>query len=316
MTRDDAIQEALEQLGVLGEGETPTAAQLTSDSRTLNLMLKSWQNRESMPALIKKFFLFLNAETRQYDLSTTASSSAPATSSFYADTLAVAYVDGGVDLEVTTGTGATDADEIIVLPDGNAAWNEDGDVESGGGTTSLTVPDLNVEAAAGNYYYSFASRVTRPIDIIYANRCLLPQGVGEDTVLAYLSHPCTILNQRDYASLAAKDTDGASVAIYYDPQWPTAQLYVWPEPSTPGEFLEIWATFQIDDMDSASDNFSLPSRWYWAVAINLARHLVGKYGVSDAKKKWIMQESDKALMECEMHETEDYLQFMPDNRGR
>ncbi len=315
MTRDDAIKEALEQLGVLGEGETPTAAQLTSDSRTLNLMLKSWQNKESMPALIKKFYLFLNDEQRRYKLSTTLATSDFCTSSFYADTLAADYTDGGTTLTVTAGTGAIDADELIVLPD-SGAWTKDGDVESGGGTTTLTVPDLNVNAESGNYYYAFTTRVTRPIDIIYANRCLLPSDTGEDDVLDYLSHPATILNQRDYASLAAKDTDGASVALYYDPQWPTADLWVWPEPSTPGEFLEIWATFQIDDMDAGSDNFALPSRWYWAVAINLAKYLVGKYGVSDAKKKWIQGAAAEALLEAEMHETEDYLMFSPDFRGR
>lgn len=41
-TRDNIIQEALELLGVLGEGDTPSAAQLTSCARTLNSMIKMW----------------------------------------------------------------------------------------------------------------------------------------------------------------------------------------------------------------------------------------------------------------------------------
>ena len=68
-------------------------------------------------------------------------------------------------------------------------------------------------------------------------------------------------------------------------------------------------------MDQASDNFALPSRWYWAVAINLAKYLVGKYGVSDAKKKWIQAAAAEALLECEMHETDDYIMFQPDYRN-
>jgi hypothetical protein len=43
LTRDDIIQEALEQLGIVGEGETPAAATITSCSRTLNMMVKAWE---------------------------------------------------------------------------------------------------------------------------------------------------------------------------------------------------------------------------------------------------------------------------------
>jgi len=57
-TRDDIITEALEQLGVLGEGESPSAAQLTSCSRTLNMMLKAWQAQETRPLQIT-FLLLL-----------------------------------------------------------------------------------------------------------------------------------------------------------------------------------------------------------------------------------------------------------------
>ena len=43
VTRDDIINEALELLGVLGEGEVANTNQLTSASRTLNMMTKAWQ---------------------------------------------------------------------------------------------------------------------------------------------------------------------------------------------------------------------------------------------------------------------------------
>ena len=42
-TRDDIITEALEHLGVLAEGESPSTAALTACSRTLNYMVKAWQ---------------------------------------------------------------------------------------------------------------------------------------------------------------------------------------------------------------------------------------------------------------------------------
>jgi len=59
LTRDDCITEALDQLGVLGEGESPTAAQLAADGRTLNLMLKAWQNHDFTQNLMRRSYLFL-----------------------------------------------------------------------------------------------------------------------------------------------------------------------------------------------------------------------------------------------------------------
>jgi hypothetical protein len=61
-TRDDIITEALEQLGVLGEGESPSANQLTSSSRTLNMMLKSWQATETNLFAIERTYLFLQKD--------------------------------------------------------------------------------------------------------------------------------------------------------------------------------------------------------------------------------------------------------------
>jgi len=316
LTRDTCIKEALQQLGVIGEGETPSSTTYTDCAVTMNLMLKSWQNKEVAKNLIRKFYVFLNDEQREYDLSTTVGSSAPSCFDFYADTTAADYTDGDTSLTVTTGTGATDADEIIIMPDSGAWDGSVGDVESGGGTTTLTIPDMNVTAESGKYYYTWSARVTRPVDIIYVNRCMLPTSIGEDKVLEYISTPCKILNQRDYASLAAKDTDGAATNVYYDPQWPTAQLYVWPEPSAIGEFLEIWGQFTIDDMDEASNNFALPSHWYYAVTMNLAKALLSKFGCSAETRKHIKEEAQNSLLEAEMGETEDYLQFQPDLRGR
>lgn len=45
LTRDQIISEALEQLGAIGIGETPSAADVTSCSRSLNMMIKAWETQ-------------------------------------------------------------------------------------------------------------------------------------------------------------------------------------------------------------------------------------------------------------------------------
>lgn len=43
LTRDEIISDALELIGAIGIGETPTAADLTTCSRSLNMMVKAWE---------------------------------------------------------------------------------------------------------------------------------------------------------------------------------------------------------------------------------------------------------------------------------
>ena len=310
MTRDNAIQEALELLGVLGEGESPTADQLTSCSRTLNLMLKHWQNREVSQNLIRKLYVFLDDEKRTYDLSTTVASSDHSAYNFYADTVEADYADGATDLEVDTGTGAATNDTVLVVSDENTLL--DGLIDSGA-STSLTVEDLDGDAEAGAQYFAYTTKAARPLDIIYANRCFNITNPGEDEVLDYIRQPCAIQARADFISHSNPDSDGTVHSIWYDPQWPTAELHVWPEPQA-GEFLELWAQFTIDDMDSASDNFALPSRWYLAVATNLAYWLMGKYGASADTRATIKEQARRTLQEAEEGDQEDYIKIEPDTR--
>ena len=230
------------------------------------------------------------------------------------------YTDGETTLTVTTGTGAANSDELLVVPDSGV--NLIGDVEAGGGTTSLTVPDLDGDAESGNYYYAWTTRAIRPVNIVHASRHLLPSSVGEHNVIQTVEHPVKILTRRDWHELSAKHTEGATTAVWWNEagdtdDWQAGKLHVWPEPQgATGEYLELWGQFQIDDMDSASDNFALPSRWYWAVALNLAVALSSKYGVSSEKKRWLLGLAREALYEAESGETEDYIHFQPDNRWR
>jgi hypothetical protein len=103
---------------------------------------------------------------------------------------------------------------------------------------------------------------------------------------------------------------------WYNEQWPDGKVHVWPTPDHSDNWLEIWEAKTIDDMDSAGDNFALPSRWYLAVAMNLGLLLTTKYGVSDATYQKIARAADKSLFMAETSESERFLQFTPDDRGR
>lgn len=74
VNRDDIITEALELLGVLGEGQSPTANQLSSCARTLNMMVKHWQAEGFNIYALAKQTVDLVANTASYTLSPRAMS--------------------------------------------------------------------------------------------------------------------------------------------------------------------------------------------------------------------------------------------------
>ena len=68
VTSDEIITEALELLGVLGEGETPTADQIISSRRTLNMMTKTWQADGLNLFAVERTYLFPQQGVAEYDL--------------------------------------------------------------------------------------------------------------------------------------------------------------------------------------------------------------------------------------------------------
>lgn len=315
LTRDTCIEEALSQLGVLGEGISPTAAQLTADSRTLNLMLKSWQTKEFTQNLITRIYVFMQDEQREYDLSTTAASSDESTGVFYHDTVATALAASSTALVVTLGTSTSNSDRIgIELDNGKMHWTT---ISSGGGTASITLAAGPATAAAvGNSVYAYTTKATRPLDILYATLNTKPSLVGLDNVIDETAIPCSILTRERWTDLSLKGAEGQPNSIWYNEQWPTAKLHVWPEPPGGAQVLELWCQTTIDDMDAATNNFALPSKWYLAVAFQLAFWLAPKYGVSDKTFTRIRNMASMALDDAESGESEDWLQFTPDDRGR
>ena len=316
LTRDTCIAQALAQLGVLGEGEVPTAAQYTDDAITLNLMLKAWQNKEISQNLIRRVYVWMQDEKTEYSLSTTAASSDESSADFYFDKLDAALSASGTTLSVTTGTGIADSDRIgIELSNGKMHWTT---VASGGATTAPVLTTGPATAAAsGNAVYAYTTKATRPLDILYGVEVAKSTVVGENTVVDGTSIPLEILARERYVDLANKKAESTQVnSLWYDEQWPTGLLHVWPEPTGHGRYLTLWVQTTIDDMDAAGDNFALPSKWYLAIAFQLALWLTPKYGVSDAKFKRIQLLAAEALFLAETGESEDYLRFTPDDRGR
>ena len=145
-SRDDIITEALEILGVLAEGTTPSAAQLTSCARTLNYMIKAWQSDGINLFAVQQVYLFLIENQSAYSLISTTTDHY--TASFVETTTSAAALSGASSIVVTSATGISASDKIGVYQDSTMHWTTVNGAPSGS-TVTLTAP-LTADVASGD----------------------------------------------------------------------------------------------------------------------------------------------------------------------
>ena len=266
-TRDDIITEALEQLGVLSEGESPSAAQLTSSSRTLNMMLKAWQADEVNLFAVQKAYVFMQNDQVKYELSATGDNWS---ATIVNTAIAVAGVATDLTIEVATIVGMSAADVIgIELDSGDIQWTTINGAPAANIVT-ITVA-LTGAAAIGNRVYTYTTKSNRPMKILEA--------VITDAE-SLTETPLFIEPLRTYAEQPNKISEGQVNTIYFDPQRVTSYIYVWPEPDRVDSFVTLWVQRTLDDLDAATDDVDYPQEWFMAIAFNLALLLSPKYGIT------------------------------------
>lgn len=315
LTRDDAITEALELLGVLPEGGTPTNAQLVSSARTLNAMLKHWQTRGTHLFANQRLYLFLQKQDREYTLHRVAASSDEFTSAFYATT-----VDGDVAADVaaitvTDGTNIADADRFGVLNEDNEMhWTT---VASGGGTNSIVQTAADETAITdGAIVYTYTTKASRPRKILHCSVREKPTNdFGFHDSLDGTETQTDVMAGQDYRDLSNKFSDGRVNQVYYDKLDPAATMYVWPEPDVGGRYLVMWVERPLEDMASAAgtgtENFDLPQEWSWAISTTLAMYLAPKFGVADKTWGRVSALAREALFDAESGDSDEYWKLEP-----
>lgn len=302
-TGTDIITEALEQLGVLADGQAPNANQLTSCNRTLNYMVKAFQAEGLNLFALQRTYVFTQKDTNQYPLSS-ASNSAHWTTSFVATRLAVAAIATATAITVQDATGINDTDQIgIVLDDGTTFWTTVNGAPVG---DVITITDALPEAAnEGNVVYSYVTRAERPMKIQKAVRSIVG---GSDIPL-----PVVVLDE--YADLPNKTDDGYINTLYYDPQIGTGFLYTWPENDNPESYLTLWVQRTLDDIvDPATDDLDFPQEWYLALAFNLALLLTPKYDPPTKAASLISTMAKFYKDEAMGWDQEDTIEIQPANK--
>lgn len=299
--RDAIITEALEIMGVLAGGDTPNSDDVTSLSRTLNMMVKFLQAKYVNLFAVQRMYVFLQANQNEYSLS--SSSSDHLTTSFAQTALDGAVSSGGTSLTVDSISSISDGDNIgIKLSDGTMHWDTVNGAPAG---STVTITNGLASAAADDaVVYAYTTKADRPMKILNQ---VLRDSDGRDI-------PIEKLARSDYIYLPNKTSDGSVINIYYDPQVSTGKLYVWPETDDTSDYLVLWVQRTLEDFDASGDDPDFPQEWYLPLAWNLANYSAVKFGVPVAIASKITKTAKDLLEEAGSYDTEDYMILQPDTR--
>lgn len=286
-SRDDIITEALELLGVLAEGESPNANQLTASARTLNYMIKAWQADGLNLFAVQKVYLFTIKDQSTYTLN--SSTSDHFTASITTTALGADASSGATTITVDSITGISASDKIgVYQDDGTMHWTTVNGAPSGS-TVTLT-GGLTAAASEDAVVYAYTSKAGRPMRVMEA--VIHHASSGTDI-------PVLVGSRTEHFDQTLKTTDSRVNTVYYDPQVASPKLSVWPQSNDERDYLILNIQRTLEDLDAASNEVDFPQEWFMALAYNLAMNIGPKHGK-------VNLQSIAAIAEREYHRVRDF----------
>jgi len=301
LTRDQIITQALNLLGVYGQGDTISANDISFSATALNMMIKSWEGQGIHLWTSSEAALFFTLGQQKYSLSNTSSD---ITGDYPIFNLLTSSASGS-NLIVNSTVGINVNDNIgIKLDSGIIQW-----------TTVLSIPDattinlnasLSGTASTGNNVFSFTTRTDRPLEIS-SSRYRYSDGT---------ERPLNKKGRDDFMKVPLKTTTGKANQYYYAPKVSDAWMYLWPTADDVGDCIRFSYSRRIQDFDASSDTPDLPQEWLEAIVYNLAVRLAPGFGISTGKlNPDISMIAQTSLMEIRLWDSEEgSLNIVPNYR--
>lgn len=266
-TRNELITDAFFEMGVIGEGQTPSNDMITKATRTLNAMMKNWIARGVGLWLNRRFTMALAYQTESYLL---GPSGWHCTTSMTETALAADVSSGASVITVDSITGISASDYIgIQLDDGTMQWTTVNGAPAGS-TISLAAA-LTDDANEDAVVFAYTSKIPRPLGIVDLN----VRDVAGNEI------PMTGLSREEYMALPLKSSLGKTLNYYFDPQLTNTRLYIWPTCQTVSDRLVGTVKVPPQIFVNATDEPEFPEEFYSALKFGLAVLMSPSFSVPD-----------------------------------
>jgi len=302
----DCIRMALEDINIVGQGDSVTDYDYGIAENKLNLMIKSWQNQAEHLWVRQKIILFLQKAQSAYEISLTSTDNVTADEINSTQLTANAIV-GATTITVSSSVGFAASDKIgIQLDSGYFFWTTVVNVLS---ATSIQITNpFASTATAGLYVFGYTNRLTTVFNPYSATRHLITSTL--DTPLLFQSY-------LDYTNMPNKVSLGAPNMWSYDRQIDKLIINIWQNPSDVSYYLNFVVDRKIQDMNVNDDDFDFPQEWGEAIELNLAVKLAPVYGKAQGENfAKLEQQAQESLMRAMENDNElGSIYIMPSRSG-
>jgi len=305
VTRDNLIQDALEDLGILPIGGTLTTAQKTKAALKLNLMVKRDMARGMHLWTFSEGTLFGVDNQESYSLGTGGDEAA----STYVKTELAADVDSGeTNITVDSITGISNGDAIgVELDDGSLQWTTVNGVPAG--STIVLTAALTDDVSENAHVYAYTTIIEKPLRLV-KETIRLENESGTET-------PVRLVSRAEYLQLSNKAISGKTNQVYYDATWgTTGTLYVWPTWQDVRDVLHFTFERTLQDFDADVDNPDFPISAADYLVKGLRYELAVTYGLGTDIVNMMRFQAEESRDDWMFGDSEDSSIFLhPDMRG-
>lgn len=303
-TLTELITAAFEDCGVLGEGDTLSAAKIEYAKKRLNWMLSGWQTLGLGLWKQENTTLFLQPNQNKYLLGPSTTDHIAKT--WYKTTLSADEASGQTILSITTNADMAATMVIgIELDNGSMHWST---ISSSTSTTVTIANALTDTAESGNlvvFYATTSALDARPLRIMQASRYDLTTDIEVNFDLT---------RKADYFRIVQKKLPGTVTTAYYDKQLTNGEFYVWSTPSDCRTAVTLSYRHPIQDIETLSATLPLEPSFIRCVKLGLQKEICMTYG-RDAELASIKEEAEAALQAFHEYDNEDGpIQIVPDYR--
>lgn len=300
---------ALQRLGVVAVGGTPSSDQYTEGALLLNGIVKSWSASLGMPLWALKYgYIFPQSLTTPHSL-TIGPSAGHASLECLHTTLTADSAASDTTLTVDDIGSFANADNLgVELDNGNIDWTTVSGAPSG--STITLAAGVTTAASTGNHVWGYTTKMERPLRIIEA---WSRDYTDEDNVIDI---PIEVVTVAEYNTLTNKVSEGYPLKLTYEPTLSTGTVRYWPGFSDGSRVIMFRYHRTMEDFDATGDTPDFPQEYFLPAVQELACQLGPQYGIPVPNLQWLRRETDRLLEKVSQNDYEEgSIQFIPDRNG-